>query len=282
MKVIALMQLYNEAELAEICLSNRYNHMDKIIITEGLLTPFGNMPMRSPDGTRERVAKWIETYDIAHKCRLLDPLSEVPGTTRETREGFNKNYMLKHANVEDNDILHIMDADEFYNHNGIEWIIYQFRNNNAIRQCWPEEWQFCYNLRLAFKSRHGSRFLRYCTGAHFGKTNHFYHDRYDLVKDKSFIVPRKISGVCHLAFAKHPELIREKVISFNRPSLTAWFNNIYLRWPNETNLCRQGFAEGQSEPLVPYYGSYPPELSQLINTTDYFNEVKDNWKQYLI
>ena len=282
MQVVALIQVYNEAPLIEACLENRYPHVDRIVITEGLLTPFGNMPMRSPDGTRERIERWIRSLDKEGKCKLLEPLSEVPGTTREAREGFNKNYMLQNAELEPGDIIHIMDADEFYSHEGIDWIITKFRKNDTIRQCWPEEWQFAYNLYLAFESRHGSRFLRYIKGAHFGKTNHFYHDGYDLVKDKSFCVPRSLSGVCHLAFAKHPALIREKVVSFNRPSFTTWFNNIYLRWPSETNLIHHGFAEGQRAPLKVYKGEHPPELKQFIKTINYLKELQDNWQHYVI
>lgn len=282
MKVIALIQVYNEKPLIKACLENRYPHMDQIIITEGLLTPFGSMPMRSPDGTRDCIEQWIKDHDREGKCKLLEPLSEIPGATREAREGFNKNYMLKNADIEPGDILHVLDADEFYSHHGIEWIITEFRKNDNIRQCWPEEWQFAYNLQLAFKARHGSRFLRFIKGAHFGKTNHFYHDDYDLVKDKSFCVPRNLSGVCHLAFAKHPKLIREKVISFNRPSFTAWFNNIYLRWPSEVRLQSRGFAEGQQESLQPYLGDYPPELKMLLGKINYLPELQQNWRQYVI
>jgi hypothetical protein len=252
--------------------------MDQIIITEGLLTPFGSMPLRSPDRTRECIEQWIKTQDKEGKCKLLEPLTEVPGTTREIREGFNKNYMLQNADLESGDIIHVMDADEFYSHEGIDWIISQFRKNDSIRQCWPEEWQFAYNLQLAFKARHGSRFLRFIKGAHFGNTNHFYHNGFDLLNDKSFIVPRKISGICHLAFAKHPKLIREKVISFNRLSFTKWYNERFLRWPSRPDV--NGFAEGQIEPLKKRSITLPDELIGF--TGDWFQEIELHWRAYLI
>lgn len=277
-----LTQAYQEAELIDAFLFNRYPHMDKIIISEGLLTPFGNMAMTSPDGTRQKIEKWIRENDKANKCILLSTLTEdfFNGcNNREVREGKNKTRMLQAAHPEENDILHIGDIDEIYDHEGIDWIIRQFKKDNNKKQCWPEEYQCCYNLQLAFNARHGSRFLRYKKGAKFTTTNHFIVDGVDYVRDKSFIVPREVSGVIHLAFAKHPIHIKEKVISFNRASFTNWFNNIYLKWPQNPFFDR-GFAEGQSEPLGPFYGQLPPELENL--NIDYFDEVKNNWQRYLI
>jgi len=281
MRVIALMQVYNEADCILPCLRNRYDFMDKIIITEGLLSPFGNMPLESPDGTRERIKEWIATLDQDHKCELLES-RRMPGKTREEMEGHNKNRMLAAARPEPGDIVHIMDGDEFYSANGLKWIIDKFRACSKLRQCWPEEMQFAYNLKLAFPSRHGSRFLRYVKNAHFGKTNHFFHGTFDLVHDKSFIVPREISGVCHLCWVKRPSLIREKVISFNRQSFTKWFNDIYLRWPSTESLHKNGYAEGQHEPLQSYHGSLPKELLYQYYNWDYTAELKEDWQKYLI
>lgn len=279
-QVIALCQCYNEAQFIEPAILNRLPHVDKIIITEGLLTPFGNMSMRSTDGTRKIIKRLSRQHD---KICLLEPLSKewlAQGNTREVREGINKNYMLLNSGIEHGDIIHVLDADEFYDAEGIDWIINQFKNDDNKRQCWPEEWQFAYSLKLAFKARHGSRFLRYVDGAHFGQTNHFFHGNFDLVKDKSFIVPREISGVCHLCWTKSPQLIREKVISFNRNSFTNWYNTVYLRWPSTNILHSQGFAEGQSEQLRTYCNHLPYELSNL--SVDYFDEIKINWRKYLI
>jgi hypothetical protein len=280
MRIIALMQVYNEASFVAQCLQNRYHYVDKMVITEGLLTPFGNMPAESSDRTRELIQEWIMVHDIDKKCELLEA-RRMPGKTREEMEGHNKNRMLAEAKPNPGDVIHIMDADEFYDPKGFKWIVDRFRACDKIRQCWPEEWQFAYNLSWAFPSRHGSRFLRYVKGAHFGKTNHFFHGDFDLVNDRSFVVPRETSGVCHLCWAKHPSLIREKVVSFNRPSFTKWFNDIYLRWPSKKNLFGRGYAEGQREPLRLYDGHLPHELKCSFHE-DHFPELCTSWEKYLI
>jgi len=274
MRTIALLQVYNEATFVERAILNRLPYVDRIIVTEGRLTVFGNMSMRSTDGTREIVERLARDHE---KVVLLDPLPENAFSTcnnRERCEGINKNYMLDNSGIEHGDIVHVLDADEFYTPDGIMWIIEQFRKDDSKRQCWPEEWQFAYNLKLSFKARHGSRFLRFINGAHFGHTNHFFHGNYDLVKDKSFIVPRSISGVCHLSWNKHPSLIREKVVSFNRPDFTAWFNNVYLRWPSSGGH----FLNNQS--LQAHKLPLPKELEDF--TDDFYSEIKANWRSYLI
>jgi len=274
MKTIALLQVYNEEKFVRRAILNRLPYVDKIIVSEGRLTVFGDMSMRSTDRTREIIKELAEQ---SSKVILLDPLDESAFDccrSREQCEGLNKNYMLEKSGIEHGDIIHVLDADEFYSPEGLLWIIEQFAKDDKKRQCWPEEWQFAYNLKYAFPARHGSRFLRYINGSHFGETNHFFHGDFDLVLDKSFVVPRTKSGVCHLSWVKSPALIREKVVSFNRPTFTNWFNNKYLRWVQN----KGEFMNGKI--LVEYTKVLPKELHDY--TDDFCQEVSLNWRKYLI
>ena len=121
--------------------------------------------------------------------------------------------------------------------------------------------------------------MRYQTGSKFGNTNHFITvEGVDVTKNLGLIIPREVSGVAHLCWVKHPLLIREKVISFQRHSFTHWFNTRYLRWPG--NPDNRGFAEGQREPLVEYKGKLPVEIRDIQD--DYLEELEQNWTSYLI
>ncbi len=276
MRVIALCQAYNEALFIERALTWIYPLVDRIVITEGCLTPFGNQSPHSTDGTAQIIADFIQKNDKEGKiiaCPVYRP--EVPPATREAFEGLNKNYMLKLAEPEHGDLIFILDCDEFWEPNRFANIVDKFRTFICIRHIPVEEYQFAYNLRLAFEAEHNGRFMRFVRGSRFGDTNHFiYPDGRDVTKEYDLLRPRAETQMAHLCWCKHPLLIREKVVSFNRPSFTNWFNYVYLVWPtqsekayrNNSNIAPYhgtGFAEGQHSQLLPFTGQLPPAIADL-------------------
>jgi hypothetical protein len=113
--------------------------------------------------------------------------------------------------------------------------------------------------------------MRYLDGAKFGDTNHFFIDGRDITKDYRYLQKREDTNMWHLCWSKRPECIREKCISYNRPSLETWFNFVYLNWPFRAEAAYHnnslippyfgtGYAEGQHEILQKYDNKMPDAL----------------------
>ena len=264
---------------------------DQIIITEGCLTPFGNQDRRSQDATRTTIKCFIETYDSKDKIKYYDAFVADPAPrNREEYEGLNKNFMLKKSDVEHGDLIFVLDVDEFWEPDRFNSIVEKFRKNEKLNHVPVEEHQFAYGLRLCFDAEHNGRFMRYVNGARFGATNHFFHpDGPDITKDYRSLVSREDTQMCHLCWAKHPAFIKQKVESFQRPSFTSWYNNVYLEFPEQREAVYEinkrigpyhgtGFAEGQHKRLLPFDGILPPVLRNM--HLDWTTQIM-TWKKEL-
>jgi len=292
MKVIALCQAYNEAMFIHQSLSWAYEVCDQIILTEGCLTPFSNQTRRSQDRTRTTIKCFIETYDRQDKIKYYDAFIADPAPrNREEYEGMNKNFMLKKSDVEHGDLIFILDVDEFWDPNRFNSIVKRFKNNDKIVHVPVQEHQFAYGLNLCFNAEHNGRFMRFLSGSKFGATNHFVHPGgTDVTKDYSCLALRDETQMCHLCWSKHPAFIKQKVESFQRPSFTAWYNNVYLQYPiigtevYEINkrippYHGPGFAEGQHERLRTFKGILPPVLRNMrLNWTGQIMTWKEELK----
>jgi len=279
MRTIALCQVYLEEGFVLRALRWIYPLVDQIVITENWLSPFPKPP---PDDTGKFIRRFISRYDEKEKIKLLPPCDISSARSREEAEGINKRYMLKHADIEDGDLIFILDVDEFYDPDYFLYIKEQFKKNDKLMHAVITEWQFAYSLDFAFKASHEGRFMRYKKGATFGNTNHFFVDGKDITKDRSVVFNER--RVYHLCWVKHPDLIKLKVLSFNRLNLTMWFNNCYLVYPRDPQLAYQnnqklpqyrgkGFAEGQDAPLERYRGRLPVELCDF--DQNYYQVIKE-------
>ncbi len=289
MKVICLTQAYNEGMFMHQYLQCIYPLIDEWIITEGNISPFGNQSKRSNDNTRGEIKTFIELYDKKNKIKFYDAFeANLPPRNREDYEGLNKNFMLKKTSIEHGDLVVIGDCDEFWKEERFLQIVERFRNGDKLEHVPVEEYQFAYNLRTYFNAEHNGRFMRYVNGAKFGSTNHFiYPDGRDITKDYSSLAKREDTGMCHLCWCKHPLQIREKVISFGRPSFTKWYNAVYLGYPFHgddvyriNNMISpyfgKGFAEGQHEKLQEFKGKLPWPLQNMHwDHTDYIKRHYD-------
>ena len=290
MQVIAMMQVYREGLFIERALEWIYPLVDRIIVTEGLLTCHGDFSVRSDDGTCEKIMNFKSSRDPQNKIFVHNTYKSPDGhhISREAYEGHNKNWMLKRIKPENGDLLFIHDADEFWKRDNFLRVVDKFRNNDQLRSMVFEEWQFAYGLKYCCLASHGGRFMRYVDGARFKGTNHLtYPDGTDISKKHDGIVPREDTQFYHLCNSKHPLDIRQKVLSFGRPSFTNWYNNCYLTWPvnpdvayeNNTRLSRPmgwpggGYLEGQTHKLFEFEGELPEVLQDLdLNWIDYIKE----------
>lgn len=284
MRVIALCQAYNEDMLMHQCLQWATKVVDKLVITEGSLTPFGGMSKRSSDRTRQTIERYKQAYDRENKIEFLDAVEpDTVPRNREAFEGLNKNMMLKKAEPEPGDLIFILDVDEFWHEENFMRIVDKFKKDDSIEHIPVEEYQFAYNLRHCFHAEHNGRFIRFVRGSRFGDTNHFiYPDGRDVTKCYKHLAPREEAGMCHLCWCKHPLQVREKVLSFNRRSFTLWYNLVYLGFPihgEEVYQLNQrippyhgrGFCEGQHEKLRDFEGELPWPIQNM----------GFNWEHYI-
>lgn len=291
MQTIVLSQVFQEELFLDQWITWIYPLVDKMVFSEGLLSPFSKLQQRSIDKTMDILNNWTKNKDYANKITYVNAISEKYNS-REKTEGTNKQNLLKLAKPENGDLIIIGDVDEFWFSDRFYRIIDLFKNNDKIMHVPVEEYQFAYNLSLAFKASHDGRFMRYIDGARFGTTNHFIHpNKGDITKDYQYLQKREDTLMCHLCWARHPMDIRQKVLSFNRPSFTAWFNHVYLEYPDNPEIAYKnnsrippyfgrGFAEGQHEKLEPFHGHKPESLFDI--NIDYLNYIKENKKLLLI
>jgi glycosyltransferase involved in cell wall biosynthesis len=300
MKVIALCQAYNEGMFMHQCLQWATGVVDHVVIMEGSLSPFGNLPQQSTDDTRKILEEvtdhnpktsWLVGDYEEERSKLLKN-----GRNREAQEGINKNFMLQYAieehGLEHGDLIFILDVDEFWHEENFLRIVEKFRKDDSLVHVPVEEYQFAYNLRTCFNAEHNGRFMRYVAGARFGDTNHFVHpDRGDITKDYSHLAKREDTLMCHLCWCKHPLQIREKVVSFNRQSFTLWYNLIYLGYPLHGDAVYQlnqkippfygkGFCEGQHEPLYEFEGELPWPIRSM--TWDHAQYIRKHHDELVI
>lgn len=230
---IALIMAYDEGPFIYNNLLNHYDLFDVIVVFEGTCS-INSQPAHSSDNTIEEINRFIRGKDIKHKIKFIsqDYRSYKKFGNREELEGFIKQQMLLTAKPWHGDIICLIDADEFHNPESLYNEIEIVKNNDKINHLILEEWQFCYSLSLYVNASHESRVWRFVNGAKYTNSNHIiYPDGTDISKDRSYIIPREQSNFFHLSYFKYPNLIKNKVLTFNRHSFTQWYNNCYLLWP---------------------------------------------------
>lgn len=240
-----------------------------------------------------------EDFFFNHGVRSLGKITAMPACqdeaqTREKWEGNNKNMMLGCADLEDGDLIYILDCDEFIPRSKLEEIFEYFRQNPHANCARMREKQFAYGFKWWFPSSH-PRFLRYKKDRHFATTNHFIENVFDTSCENNVRkvnitrnVDVEFDGMLHFCWSKHPLLIREKVVSFNRESFTRWFNEVYLVWPTDPKKAYSnnskippyhgiGFTEGMHEPLRDSEVELPEVVADIADTCwlDWIREHAD-------
>lgn len=286
MQKIVISQAYQEEMLIGRWLSYIYPLVDKIIISEGRLTPFGNLPNHSTDKTREIIKQWVNK-DTKSKIIFTDSFEGNPNN-REKAEGNNKNNLLQLAEPENGDLIIIGDIDEFWHTDNFISVVKKFENDDSIEHI-PVGWfNMVYNLKQGFIGSIDGRFFRYQKGCYFTNTNHFIGlDGKDKCKDYKHFIHYDQTKLVHLSYAKHPQLIKQKVVSFQRISFTNWWNHCYLvgasnlqqAYYNNERLSRPmgwpgtGWGEGLKSKIEPYNDELPEAIKDLnLDWIDYINK----------
>lgn len=287
MKTICLAMCYDEELLIYKSLSHLYDLIDEFIIFEGTVSVFNDQPAHSTDNTLNEIKRFIKEKDHKGKCKLIskDFRESFNIPNRESFEAIVKNEMLKISNIQNGDCIFQLDTDEFWKPECFFDITELISKNEHINHVKIGEFQFAYSMKLYFPSSHEGRFLRWIPGSYYTASQHFFHPNVnkDLTKDHSVFIDEEHSNMYHLSYMKHPKLLRDKILSFKRPSHILWWNNVYLLYPFNENLAYKnnsnippyfgtGFCEGNNNRLRPYNGV----------VLDILSDIKDDWRQYII
>jgi glycosyltransferase involved in cell wall biosynthesis len=283
MKIFALAQYYNEEDLAYRNLSWAHKACDKIIVTEGRMTPVPG-PLSSSDNTVAEIKRFIKDHDDGKI--LYSPAHFNPNPSKDFGhwEGYNKTHMIaeaKRQGMEPGDIVFILDCDEFWEP-GNFLDACDFFSKQPEKMMIAEEYQFAYNMQTCFDSDH-ERFFKAGKENSFHSVNHLNADGVVLTKTPPTRWKKKFF---HLCWTKDPWLVRAKVVGQRRRSLTIWYNNVYLMWPfnreiaYKNNRCippyhGSGFAEGHHTKLYEFDGLLPPCLEDY-EGKDYTQYIRDN------
>jgi glycosyltransferase involved in cell wall biosynthesis len=287
MKIVCLIQTFNNEDLIEKCIKCVQPYVDSIIICIGSVSI--TKQNVNKDNTEQIVQQMCQQYNNIYITKHKNE-----GKTREQKEGSVKTNMLKFAEqaelIDNDDWCFTVDSDEFYHEYEIENLISLLKTKYANFDCGRiNEWQFAYNLSLCFPSSHG-RFVKYKKNSYVKSTHRLiWPNGKSPWQGKSFTVDKNECMMYHLSYAQHPEKIRFKVLSFNRPSLTQWYNTVYLEFPDNPQQAYlnnskilpyqgKGWAEGNSKPLQNNCPDKIPDILQGFLEIEYLSYIQKNKK----
>jgi len=266
-KVIAITQCYNEIDFIRPCIEAIQPYADHVIITESCNSPYLDKcgwNIHSTDGTHEEIEKLEKEYENVHYAKA-DNISSI-AYNRTNGQGLSKKIMFdygeRHNILQDDDWIWIVDADEFYSdlwaHNIVHLLKTKYKNYECGR---ITEWQFAYGTAYMFLSSHG-RFVKYKCGSSIKHVHKLiWPNGHCPWKGRAFNMDVQEAIMFHLSYTKHPERIRQKMLSFNRPHYTYWFNKVYLEFPVDE---QSAYKNNKYTPSYPGIGWHWGSNSPLI------------------
>ncbi len=269
MKIIALINAFNEAHLVGRCIKNIYPYVDKIIVSD---TDWPSGTKVSDDGTHEIIMrKCDENHDIQY-C----PSAPTNHSNPRIGEAIIKTTMMDLADPKDGDWIWIVEADEFYlKHQLIGLRDRLLLGHRAVRD-YNKHWLtvsslvFAYNMSYCHYGYNG-RFFRYKKGSKFTLSNHFHWPNGEISTDAHrWHIP--IAHLCnfHLKYVKPLDRIKSRSGLNTNPEhdegYINWYENTFKIWPNNPSLALSnnpplhGWVKGQGTTLFRYDGEIPHEL----------------------
>jgi len=271
MRVIALINAYNEVDLVGRCINNIYLDVDKLIITD-VDWPTGKKI--ATDGTHEKLMEFVGSSTYG-KLKYIQPQFNNTGNPR-VNEAIIKTQLMNAADPQDGDWIWIVEADEFYLASQLKGLKERLLLGHKSISEHNKHWltisalTFAYNLHWAYYGYHG-RFFRYKKGSKFTLSNHFSWPSGEISTDANrWHIP--ICHLCqfHLKFVKPLYRLSQRWTLNSGPDDSGygnWFENTFKIWPvNSSKACRNndgGWVKGQPTDLFHWDGELPLELQGL-------------------
>jgi hypothetical protein len=276
MKVHVVYNAYNEVDLVERSLKTVYPYVDSIAIADVMHSDGKTI---SNDGTHEKIVSFIKDHN-GGKTKLFYREPKALGSDYKRNQGAIKAELMGLCNPKEGDWVWIVEADEFYDENGLKNLRSSVLNHQALKH--DKRWlsvtmlNFAYDLHHCFFGWSG-RFFRYKQGASFEICNKFMWGNEIIYNDKyRWHVPAQYMICYHLKYVKPIERLRQRYLFPKNPAVSdkmRWFENVYMKWKedpefaykyNKEVLGNDGWDTGKSGKLFTYDGVYPKYLENMI------------------
>ena len=273
MRIIALINAYNEVNLVDRCIKNISDYADKVVITD-IDWPTGKKV--ATDGTHEKIMELIDNSNY-NNLRYIQPQFNNTGNPR-VNEAIIKTQLMNSVDPRDGDWIWIVEADEFYLSNQLKGLKERLLLGHKSISEHNKHWltisalTFAYNLKWAYYGYHG-RFFRYKKGSKFTLSNHFSWPSGEISTDAHrWHIP--IAHLCqfHLKFVKPLDRLAQRWTLNSGPDdlgYENWIESVFKIWPSDPSRAHGnnkggcGWVKGQPTELFYYDGPIPSEIEDL-------------------
>lgn len=271
MRIIGLVNAFNEEQLVGRCLRNIYPYVDRIVIS---CTDWPTGKRIPEDGTLDVINDFLSNTDKSNKCYLLES-QVLQSQNPRINEGTLKTRMMKAAKPEEGDWIWIVEADEFYLAHQLKGLkgrlLLGHKSVSEHNRHWltVSSCEFAYNTFWCHYGYHG-RFFRYRPGSKFTISNHFHWPNEEISQDKHrWHIPICHLQMFHMKYVKPLERIKNRSILNTNPEgdegYANWFNNTFKVWPRNPIRAHRnnpggGWVKSSGLQLFKYKGQIPEEL----------------------
>jgi len=244
MRILAVMNAYDEKDFIIRNLSSIYDYVDGIAIT------CVNHKTGAPctNGTPDLIIQFMNEHDKEQKIKFISPflIDEMKLTNSYDRnQGLIKTILMDSLSPEDDDWIWIVEADEFYTKSALErlrsrYILEHKALNNDKHFLCVNAMIFVYNLNFFTFAYHG-RFFRYKKGSYFSTTNNFFHPTGTVYDDKfRWDIPSQYMVMYHLKFVRGSiRRLRSRYLyrhDKRGDDKVQWFDQVFMEYPRNKEL----------------------------------------------
>lgn len=140
MKISVLMMTFQGMEYLPYSLMGIYDFADEIIIVDGIIDRFNlhnQIDYRADGGSTDGTAEFIINFPDSDK-----KINYKVGRWKYEKE--KRQYML---NLASGDWMFVVDIDEVYHHEQLNWIRKYLENNKKIKGVWAQHFRFCLDFK---------------------------------------------------------------------------------------------------------------------------------------
>lgn len=268
MRIIALVNAFNEENLVMRCVGNIHPYVDTIVLSD-TDWPTGT---RLPDDHIHIITQGLKDWSKVIYC----PPEPTNNPNPRIGEAIIKTRMMNAAKPENGDWIWIVEADEFYLAHQLQGLRDRLLLGHKAIHKYDKRWihvsalTFAYNLQWCYYEYHG-RFFKYKKGSKFTVSNHFHWPNEEISVDKyRWHIP--ISHLCqfHLKFVKPLDRLAKRSILNTNPKddegYGKWFHDTFRLWPSDPEKALQnnpplhGWAKGTGQKLFQYIGEIPKDI----------------------
>lgn len=272
MRVIALVNAFNEKHLIERCVRSLVPYVNKTIVSD-VDWPTGTVV--SFDGTHDMVMDLCKEFP--KRVKYL-PSEKLSNKNPRINEGTRKTHMMYEADPKDGDWIWIVEGDEFYLDHQLKGLKERLLLGHKAITAHDRRWltvsslEFAYNTTYCHFGYHG-RFFRFKQGSKFTLSNHFLWPDGEISQDKyRWHIPICHLQMFHLKYVKPLERIAKRNQLNTNPKddegYSGWFHSVFSVWPKNperayANNSGGGWVKNSGLKLFQYKGELPKQIEKL-------------------